>query len=152
LSWDCLSRWQLDPSSPIFPTISKRKPLVNAGGAYAWARDKASGPVDSSNALLTMTVDGQKIAISPEYRVETAVFTDTSPENPSDRIIDSCSGPIEVNACGLAEGSDRIVVADGYFVMLNNLRPGEHTIHLTANVGPNSIEMPYEVTYRIIVE
>lgn len=115
-------------------------------------REAARRPVDSSNALLTMTVDGQKIAISPEFRVETAVFADTSPENPSDRLFDSCSGPIEVNACGLAEGSDRAVVADGYFVMLSNLPPGEHRIHLAANVGPNSTEKPYEVTYTITVQ
>jgi len=114
-------------------------------------REKARGPVDSANALLRMTIDGIEIPIGAEYRVETALFADKSPANPDERLIDSCSGPIEANSCGVPEGSEREVVADGYFVMINSLPPGNHVIHLAANVGPNSSEPPYEVTYEIRV-
>lgn len=114
-------------------------------------RGKASGVVDSANALFHLSVDGRPIAVGSEFRIQSGVFADKSPENRDERLFDSCSGPVEANACGIEKGSSRDVIADGYFVMLDSLPAGEHVIHMAANVAPNSVEKAYEVTYTITV-
>ena len=61
-------------------------------------------------------------------------------------------GPIEANACGIAEG-DRFGVTDGYWVMLKPLSAGEHAVHFTASLEVDgSVVFAVDVTYDITQE
>jgi len=111
----------------------------------------AQRTIDTANPRLRLTVDGKEIQILDEYRVQSAAFTDTSPQNPDDRLFATCSGPIETNLCGIAEGQPRPAMTDGYFVMLRQLSDGPHQIQIAASVSPDSTEPPFEVTYDIFV-
>lgn len=133
------------------PEIAPSAKVCNAVTSEDSIRSQASAIVDSANALLHLEIDGQPISIGSEYRIQTKVFADKSPENPEERLFASCSGPIEANRCGIEEGSSRDVVADGYFIMLAGLTPGTHEIIMAANVSPDSSEPPYEVVYRLDV-
>jgi hypothetical protein len=111
----------------------------------------AMNNIDIANPALTLTIDGHVVHDLNQFRVQSDLFKDTSPENPADRLFPTCSGSIEANLCGMTEGQSRATVADGYFVMLHHLSDGPHQIHMAANVSPDSPEPAFEVTYNIFV-
>jgi hypothetical protein len=71
-----------------------------------------TNPVD-----LELTIDGKTIRRLRRQRVQTPVFAFTLPDG---------------NVFGTPAGTYSPNVADGYFVMLEPLKPGEHSIHSRA--------------------
>ena len=82
---------------------------------------------------LTATIDGVAVAdITGRYLEQSAVFTVILPAD---------------NLFGLPEGFvlDPCVDA-GYYLMVDPLRPGTHTIHFAASQGDFSFDVTYEIT------
>jgi hypothetical protein len=90
-------------------------------------------------ALLKVTVDGKELRGLEDYRAASDAFelTDTD-------LIDTLGGEIS---------HPNLAVADGYWVMLNPLPPGQHTIRIQSAID----EGPFagtasDVTYRLTVK
>lgn len=85
-------------------------------------------------AIMTCEIDGRAVRNLASYREESAVFTTTVPDG---------------NLLGLAAGDYAPCVDNGYYLMLNPLRPGRHTIRFTAENADQSFSL--DVTYHINV-
>lgn len=107
--------------------------------------------INNANPSIQLIVDGNKIQISDEFRVQSGAFADTSPVNGNERLFPTCSGPIEANICGIEEGGTRHVLTEGYFVMLRQLPQGMHRISVVVATDPNSTTLPYEVAYDVFI-
>ena len=143
---------------PVFTSVARICPEVanNSKECQNFAsengiRVEAETTIDSANPVLRLVIDGQVVHGLDQYRVQSALFSDTSPENQEERLFQTCSGPIEANLCQMAESQTRSAVTDGYFVMLRQLSDGPHEIEIAANVAPGSTVPPFEVTYHIFV-
>ena len=114
--------------------------------------ETAAWYMEDSEKTLTLEIDGVPVGDLDEYRAHTGTFLDTSPADPDDRVFPSCTGPIGENACGVAEGSSRMAVGDGHWVMLRPLPVGEHQIRFTASVVYSfGYTFSLDVTYDIVV-
>lgn len=59
------------------------------------------------------------------------------------------AGSIAVTEFGYAAGVREISIADGYWVMLDPLPPGPHTVHFTAAAAPDfSLDVTYHLTVK----
>lgn len=143
---------------PIFDTLARSCPemadfekVCPSLSSEAGIRSSAENTIDTANALLHVTLDGQTISVGDPFRVQSDLFSDSSPDNANDRLFATCSGPIESNICKVTEGNHRLVVTDGYFIMLHGLSEGLHQLHIAANVSPDSTEPPFELTYDLLI-
>lgn len=108
--------------------------------------------MDNGDRALTLEIDGVPVDGLDEYRAHSATFNADAPAAWDDRVIPACSGPIRENPCGVPVGSPRASVADGHWVMLRPLPPGEHQIHFTGNVDyPWGHSFGLDVTYNLVV-
>jgi hypothetical protein len=96
----------------------------------------------------SLEIDGVAVEGLDDYRVHTATFYTTAPEDGLEPL-HSCIGPIRENVCGVPVGSPRNNVSDGYWVMLRPLPPGEHQIHFAAGVP--EFQFSLDITYNITV-
>jgi hypothetical protein len=97
---------------------------------------------------LSFMIDGQPVQNIEHYRAQSALFT-WGPL-PSNNIF---GDPVNFPA-GLTSPS----VADGYYVLLNPLPAGPHTLHFTggivtsvANGDPSDFESELDITYNLTV-
>ena len=102
-----------------------------------WATDHATA--------LSATIDGAPVINPWQYRAESSAFTIEL----SDAIADF----------GYAPGPRAPSVADGYWIMLQPLKPGQHTIQFTsagsysvASGDPYDTEFTLDVTWHLTVE
>jgi len=89
-------------------------------------------------ALLKVTVDGRELKDLEDYRAASDGFelTDTD-------LIDTLGGEIS---------HPNLAVADGYWVMLNPLKPGEHTIRIQSAIDQGPFAgTASDVTYHLTV-
>lgn len=84
-------------------------------------------------SALQVAVDGHSLDQLGSYRAHSPTFSVALPED---------------NVFGLPAGTYGPAATDGYWVMLHPLRPGEHTVHLTADFGGGSV---LDVTYDLVV-
>jgi hypothetical protein len=87
---------------------------------------------------MSVTVDGKEVKSTRIVRAETALFTVTVPE---DNIFDS-------PGFDLPAGSYE-AVADGLWVALPPLPPGEHIVHF--EMSAPSLEFSQDITYTLVV-
>ena len=90
-------------------------------------------------ALLKVTVDGRELKNLEDYRAASDAFelTDTD-------LIDTLGGEIS---------HPNLAVADGYWVMLNPLKPGEHTIRIQSAIDQGPFAgTASDVTYHVKVK
>jgi hypothetical protein len=88
---------------------------------------------------ISCSVDGTPCAyFTPIVRVQSAALPLNLPE-----------GSIAVTDFGYAAGVYEESVADGYWVMLDHLKPGDHVIHFTVH---NTFGFELDVTFNIEVE
>jgi len=86
------------------------------------------------NATLACAIDGKAVKNLSFYREDSVVFTTTVPDG---------------NLLGLPAGHYAPCVDNGYYLMLDPLKPGQHTIHFT---GINSdASFALDVTYHLTV-
>ena len=98
----------------------------------AYARNQVSFVRDAANGLVA-TIDGVAVPnIKPRYFEESALFTVVLPAD---------------NLFGLDPGTllDPCVDA-GYYLMLNPLSVGEHTIAFSGSLGTFTIDVAYTIT------
>lgn len=95
----------------------------------------AKAGIDQVN-LLEVEVDGQPLGNLRNFRATSRLFQFTTAGDLSS--FDSC-----------ATGSPQLGVSDGYWIMLNPLRPGSHTIHFK---GGLSFGFTSEATYQLTIE
>jgi hypothetical protein len=105
-------------------------------GASAW--------VDSVN-ILKLKIDGKTVKNVNLFRAETPLFAFTIPE---DSVPDSWANP-DYWPSGYPAMTFDLAVADGYWIMLKPMAPGEHTIEFTGGIsGSNgfSVTVIYHIT------
>jgi len=99
---------------------------------------------------LFLEVDGVPLPSVAQQRVATLPFTWTAPANPADHVR-SCLGPVPANSCGTPEGA-RFGQTDGYWIMLEPLPPGPHTIHFGGKLPAGTIPaFSLDMTYNLTV-
>ena len=86
------------------------------------------------NASLACSIDGKAVKHLSLYREDSAVFTTTVPDG---------------NLLGLPAGDYAPCVDNGYYLMLDPLKPGQHTIHFTGINADASFAL--DVTYHLTV-
>jgi len=86
------------------------------------------------NATLFCEIDGKAVKNLSSYREESVVFTTTVPDG---------------SLLPLPAGDYAPCVDDGYYLMLDPLKKGQHTIHFTGTNGDHSFSL--DVTYHINV-
>ncbi len=130
-----------------------------AGGGYtceasmdeATLRAGVSWAIDLDHTL-TLEIDGDSVEGLADYRIQSDMFNTGAPAEAEDRLWSICSGPIRENSCGVPVGTPRGVVTDGYWVMLRPLPPGEHHVHLAAEVLLSGQTLfALDITYAITV-
>jgi len=108
---------------------------------------------------LSLEIDGKKVSgLSPKapvFRADSPLFTFNLP---TDNILgESCppagqpAGTLPLRLCPPGPSPS---VADGYYVLLEPLSPGEHTIRIQAKAQPiNAAENSFtlDVTYELLV-
>jgi len=97
----------------------------------------ARPPMD--NATLSCTIDGQAVQNLQGYREDSVVFNVTMPD-------DNVFGGA---AAGVPGGVYGPCVDNGYYLMLNPLGRGQHTIHIQGEVADHSFTL--DVTYHLTV-
>lgn len=112
----------------------------------------AKSVMESGEVALTMEIDGVAVPDLIGYRADSETFLDTAPVGSSE-LLGPCSGPIRENTCGVSVGSTRKMAADGYWIMLRPLSPGEHKLHFAGSVTfPDKTTFGTELTYSLTVE
>ena len=86
------------------------------------------------NATLSCVIDHKAVKNLSLYREDSAVFTTTVPDG---------------NLLGLPAGDYAPCVDNGYYLMLDPLDPGQHTIHFTGKNSDASFQL--DVTYHLTV-
>lgn len=126
-------------------------PIINAEGSTAEGNGTtrqelgafAQYLIDHAEGL-SCTIDGIPVRNLEAYRARSPLFT---------------FGPLpENNLLGLPAGTSSPAVADGYYVMLSPLSPGQHTIHFTGAVVFTAEEDGFDfsfsldITYHLTVQ
>jgi hypothetical protein len=98
-------------------------------------------------------LDGRSIPMLEDHRVKTyEPFYWTAPSDPAEYLHPGVA-PFGPNICGIPEGSDKFGVADGYWVMLKPLEPGEHVLHFRGSITyPSGFVFKVDVTYNLTQE
>ena len=86
------------------------------------------------NATLSCVIDGKTVKNLPLYREDSVEFSVTAPDG---------------NLLGLPAGTYAPCVDNGYYLMLDPLRCGQHTIHFTGTNADASFGL--DVTYHLTV-
>ncbi|MFS8069877.1 MAG: hypothetical protein ACMG6S_26225 [Byssovorax sp.] len=108
--------------------------------------------MESGEVALAMEIDGVAVPDLIGYRADSETFLDSSPAG-STELLGPCSGPVRDNTCGVAVGSTRKMAADGYWIMLRPLPPGEHKLHFAGKMTfPDKSTFGTDLTYTITVE
>lgn len=111
----------------------------------------AKALMDTEGIALTLEIDGVAIPDLMGYRAASKTFTDSAAAGPSE-LLGDCSGPIRENTCGISVDSTRKMAADGYWIMLRPLPPGEHKLHFGGNVTfPDKTTFGTDLTYTLTV-
>ncbi|MDJ0806850.1 MAG: hypothetical protein QNJ78_08450 [Gammaproteobacteria bacterium] len=124
----------------FFPLVNTECSEAEDGTDWYCATEAACRECAGRNAntydpdSLVLIVDGKKLKDLDEHRFQSAAYYFTLPD-------DNILGEDETKS---------ISVADGYWVMLNPLPPGKHTIHFEG--GPYDGSWLQDVTYTITVE
>lgn len=115
-------------------------------------QDNAESYLDMNQPTMTLEVDGHAITALDQGRAQTGKFIDPTQDYMQHVFQSPCSGPIRDNTCNMPVGSDRAGFGDGYWVMLNELPAGKHTVHFTAKV-PSGPDMTFEldVSYDLTI-
>lgn len=123
---------------PIVNIVCFDKPggLVTPGGfdppkGPGNCQEQAESFIDQASNL-EVTIDGMSIENLQDFRVMSYPFPIKLPED---------------NILGLPSGT-YIGISDGYWVVVDSLPEGEHTIHFAGQVGDFTVD----VTYRLTVE
>lgn len=106
--------------------------------SYAELRDCVidSNLKPGSQLLMNAKVDGNELKDLESYRIESKLFNVTLPKN---------------NVFGITEGMTPSV-ADGWFIMLEPLSTGAHTIEFKALVRGPAQNFQTDATYHLVVE
>lgn len=119
----------------FFPINNISCAVPEDGNTYKEIKDLCSSAIDQLDVKsLTLTIDGDNVKISNKYRASQR-FSFTGPE----------SGVYETCCCTTPPcyvGFRDTAFSDGYWAMLNPLRPGKHTIHF----GGGGIDVTYNLT------
>jgi len=145
---------------PLFiPILNAECSTVEGNGTTdAQLRECAHGLVNNVTEL-SLEIDGKKVSgLSPKapvFRADSPLFTFNLP---TDNILgESCppagqpAGTLPLRLCPPGPSPS---VADGYYVLLEPLSPGEHTIRIQAKAQPiNAAENSFtlDVTYELLV-
>lgn len=105
---------------------------------------------------LEASIDGVAVPGLDKYLVTSAQF---SFKGPATDPLFSCTGPIETNTCGIPVG-DRFGVSEGYWLALEPLAKGKHTIKFKAVMpgapgedgGAPGEDFVQDVSYEITVK
>jgi hypothetical protein len=113
----------------------------------------AASAFDGADITLSATLDGEELTDAEAYRAHSGLFTFAAPADPDDQLFPPYLGAVPPNECGVPEG-DRPGVADGYWVMLRPLPPGEHELHFSVNLLSQGDTEPFvlDVTYNLTQE
>lgn len=114
-------------------------------------RQWANQNFEMAQTTLILEVDGVAVNNLEQYRAQSDGFVDPQGANADERINPWCGGPIRENPCGIPEGSQRNALADGYWVMLRPLSPGQHEIRFAANLDFGNGGFSLDVTYNLTV-
>lgn len=98
---------------------------------------------------LSASVDGVPLAGLSAHHFATKQFSFKGPA--SGGIFGSCTGPIATNTCGIPEG-DRFGAADGYWVALEPLSKGTHTLKFKSAVTVDGSDFTQDLTYTLTIE
>ncbi|GAC1357058.1 MAG: hypothetical protein NVSMB47_10320 [Polyangiales bacterium] len=89
---------------------------------------------------MQLVVDGKRVGDGGSdfilYRAQSSLFSWKAPAARAEQAI-ACTGPVPKNACSVPEG-DRQGVSDGYWVILQPLSPGQHTLYWSSSLLPAS--------------
>jgi hypothetical protein len=99
-------------------------------GPIEYARELCKEAIDQATDM-SCKVDGMTIPITAENRVQSAPC---AVHLPADNLLQEAPGTIPA------------MVADGYYVLLEPLPAGEHTIHFAGTLGEFSLEVTYHIT------
>lgn len=98
-------------------------------------RSSAAEFLDTATKL-ELTVDGRELKNLADYRVQSPVFGLTYPEE---------------NVLGLAAGTYTPNITEGYYLLLEGLQAGEHTIHFEAEAIYGGEPLTVDVTYHLTI-
>ncbi len=132
----------------FFPVIDVESATVEGNGTQIAQLSAASQFfVDHANSL-SCVIDGQPARNLDHYRTQSPLFT-WGPLPANNTFGDAANYP-----AGLTSPS----VADGYWLMLNPLTPGSHTIHFTGGLtlstakgDPFDFDFRLDITYNLTV-
>ena len=109
-------------------------PIVNTflvdEGTIAEERARNTASIDGA-AGLTLEVDGISVPITESNREQSTLFAIRLPEG---------------NIYGAPAGTYAPAVDEGYYVLLEPLSPGSHTIHFSGSLPGFSLDVTYYVT------
>jgi hypothetical protein len=118
----------------FFPVLNAAFIATEPFETEAFVHEQVKARVDTFDvSLLAVEVDGRSLQNLGAYRAHSPTFEITLPEN---------------NLFGAPAGTYGPAAADGYWVMLHPLPPGQHTIHIHG-VFPNGGVL--DVTYHLLV-
>jgi hypothetical protein len=134
---------------PIINDVCKDAPEAGCQYMSTEAELLECGRLEPEHSV-SLSIDGVAIEDLEGYHTQSAPFEVLGP---GDRSLNAmpCIGPIGPNHCEIPEGTRRIGVTDGYWVMLRPLPPGPHTIHFAGSTGPASAPWALDMTYQITV-
>jgi hypothetical protein len=119
----------------FFPINNISCAVPEDGNNFNEIRELCSGVIDQLDVKsLTLTIDGDDVKILNKYRASER-FSFTGPEG----------GVYETCCCATPPcyvGFRDTAISDGYWAMLNPLRPGKHKVHF----GGGGIDVTYNLT------
>lgn len=118
----------------FFPIVSLSCDNVGVDPALdpASLRDLCASYLEQT--VLEVQLDGKEIKNLNQYRFKSPVFTYSLPDD---------------NLFGYSTGVVYPVIADGYFLMLKPLSPGNHVLHIHGGLPPYGFDI--EATYNLNV-
>jgi hypothetical protein len=123
--------------SLFFPLIDAESSTAEGNGStYAELSAHAKAQIDAMNKL-SCTIDGQTVSNLTSYRAASDLFT---------------WGPLPTNnvfgdPVNFPAGTTSQAAADGYYLLLQPLTPGSHSIHFTGGV-PGFL---LDITYNLVI-
>lgn len=127
-SEDSLPEEQVNPSGPNHTPLTQINDLRQLVAGFM---DQVSG--------LTVTLDGKSLQDPASFRVQSPAFAFTLPDN----------NEFEAGGENVAAGTYLLSVDDGYYVMLQPLSKGSHTLHFGGTITPFNFTL--DITYNITV-
>jgi hypothetical protein len=119
-----------------FPLFAAESAILEGKGTNAAGLQANSQAVIDTVTMLSCAIDGQTVSNLSAYRASSSLFT---------------WGPLPTNnvfgdPVNFPAGATSPSVADGYYLLLQPMTPGDHSIHFNGGTPRSQIDITYNIT------